>query len=38
MDKKVEVAYIEERINRMKRREAGQATIGDTIKRWWGWN
>jgi hypothetical protein len=38
MAKKVEVAYIEERINRMKRREAGQATIGDTIKRWWGWN
>ncbi|KAF2654332.1 hypothetical protein K491DRAFT_679800 [Lophiostoma macrostomum CBS 122681] len=36
--KQVEVAFIEERINRMKRREAGQATIGDTIKRLWGWN
>lgn len=37
MAKKVEVTFIEERINRMKRREAGQATIGDTIKRLWGW-
>lgn len=37
MAKQVEVAFIEERINRHKRREAGQATIGDTIKHWWGW-
>jgi hypothetical protein len=37
MAKKVEVTFVEERINRMKRREAGQATIGDTIKRLWGW-
>lgn len=36
--KKVEVAFVEERINRMKRKEAGQATIGDTIKRLWGWD
>ncbi|KAH7078341.1 hypothetical protein FB567DRAFT_132950 [Paraphoma chrysanthemicola] len=35
--KKVEQTFVEERINRMKRREAGQATIGDTIKYWWGW-
>jgi hypothetical protein len=35
---KVEGAFIEERINRMKRRERGQATIGDTIKRLWGWD
>ncbi|KAF1951738.1 hypothetical protein CC80DRAFT_192912 [Byssothecium circinans] len=37
MAKAVEQTFIEERINRMKRREAGQATIGDTIKRLWGW-
>jgi hypothetical protein len=37
MAKEVEQTFIEERINRMKRREAGQATIGDTIKRLWGW-
>jgi hypothetical protein len=36
--KRVEQTFIEERINRMKRREAGQATIGDTIKRLWGWD
>jgi hypothetical protein len=35
--KEVEQTFIEERVNRMKRREAGQATIGDTIKRLWGW-
>jgi hypothetical protein len=33
----VEETFVEERINRMKRREAGQATIGDQIKYWWGW-
>lgn len=38
MAKKVEETFVEERINRMKRREAGQATMGDTIKRWWGWD
>jgi hypothetical protein len=37
MAKQVEAAFVEERINRMKRKEAGQATIGDTIKSWWGW-
>ncbi|KAH8723924.1 hypothetical protein GQ44DRAFT_709367 [Phaeosphaeriaceae sp. PMI808] len=35
--KKVEETFVEERILRMKRREAGQATLGDTIKYWWGW-
>lgn len=35
---KLEGAFIEERIARMKRRERGQATIGDTIKRLWGWD
>ncbi|KAH7119938.1 hypothetical protein B0J11DRAFT_72571 [Dendryphion nanum] len=38
MASKVEETFIEERINRMKRREAGQATFGDTIKRLWGWD
>ena len=38
MAKKVEATFVEERINRMKRRETGQATIGDTIKRLWGWD
>lgn len=37
MAKQVEEAFVVERIERMKRREAGQATIGDTIKRLWGW-
>ncbi|KAJ4373942.1 hypothetical protein N0V83_002681 [Neocucurbitaria cava] len=37
MAKRVEEAFVEERIQRMKRREAGQATLGDTLKRWWGW-
>jgi hypothetical protein len=37
ISKKVEGTFVEERINRMKRREAGQETIGDTIKRLWGW-
>lgn len=37
MAKQVEETFVEERINRMKRKEAGQATIGDTIKSWWGW-
>ncbi|KAL1612976.1 hypothetical protein SLS60_001207 [Paraconiothyrium brasiliense] len=36
--KQVQDTFIEERINRMKRREAGQSTIGDTIKRLWGWD
>lgn len=38
MAKQLEGTFIEERINRMKRREKGQATIGDTIKRLWGWD
>lgn len=37
VSKKVEETFVEERIARMKRREAGQATIGDTLKYWWGW-
>ncbi|KAF9735511.1 hypothetical protein PMIN06_000495 [Paraphaeosphaeria minitans] len=36
--KQVQDTFIEERINRMKRREAGQSTIGDNIKRLWGWD
>jgi hypothetical protein len=35
--KQVENTFVEERIARMKRKEAGQATFGDTIKSWWGW-
>jgi hypothetical protein len=35
--KKVAETFLEERIERIKRRESGQATIGDTIKYWWGW-
>lgn len=34
---KVGETFVEERINRMKRKETGQSTIGDTIKHWWGW-
>ena len=37
ISKQVEEAFIQERISRMKRKEAGEATIGDTIKRLWGW-
>ncbi|KAH6620223.1 hypothetical protein C7974DRAFT_228157 [Boeremia exigua] len=37
MTKQIEKTFIEERVQRMKRKEAGQATIGDTIKSWWGW-
>lgn len=36
--RQVQDAFVEERISRMKRREAGQSTIGDTIKRLWGWD
>jgi hypothetical protein len=35
--KKVEETFLEERLSRIKRRESGQATLGDTIKYWWGW-
>ncbi|KAF2815226.1 uncharacterized protein BDZ99DRAFT_459156 [Mytilinidion resinicola] len=35
--KNVEGAFVEERIHRLKRKEEGKATIGDTIKTWWGW-
>lgn len=35
--KQLEQTFIEERVARMKRKEAGQATIGDTIKTLWGW-
>ena len=35
--KRMEEAFVTERINRMKRKEAGQATFGDTIKTLWGW-
>jgi hypothetical protein len=37
VSKRVEETFVEERIARMKRRESGQATFGDTIKYWWGW-
>jgi hypothetical protein len=37
ISKKVEETFVEERLNRLKRRESGQATIGDQIKYWWGW-
>jgi hypothetical protein len=37
ISKTVEETFVEERIQRMKRREAGQATIGDQIKYLWGW-
>jgi hypothetical protein len=35
--KQLEETFVEERVARMKRREAGQATFGDTIKTLWGW-
>lgn len=35
--KQLEQTFIEERVARLKRREAGQATFGDTIKTLWGW-
>ncbi|KAG9187775.1 hypothetical protein G6011_05646 [Alternaria panax] len=37
VSKQLEQTFIEERVARMKRREAGQATFGDTIKTLWGW-
>ncbi|KAI8937852.1 hypothetical protein NX059_005541 [Plenodomus lindquistii] len=37
VSKQVEETFVLERIERMKRKQAGQATIGDTIKSWWGW-
>ncbi|KAF2110394.1 hypothetical protein BDV96DRAFT_583933 [Lophiotrema nucula] len=37
MTQQVEATFIQERVERMKRREAGQATLGDGIKRLWGW-
>ncbi|CAI6336134.1 unnamed protein product [Periconia digitata] len=38
MARSVEQTFIEERINRLKRKEAGQSTIGDIIKSAWGWD
>jgi hypothetical protein len=35
--KQLEQTFVEERVARLKRREAGQATFGDTIKTLWGW-
>jgi len=35
--KQIEAAFIKERIHRLQRKEEGRETIGDTIKRWWGW-
>ncbi|OCK84303.1 hypothetical protein K432DRAFT_378708 [Lepidopterella palustris CBS 459.81] len=35
--KKIEEAFVEERIHRLKRKEDGKETIGDVLKRWWGW-
>ncbi|KAF2258083.1 hypothetical protein CC78DRAFT_538073 [Lojkania enalia] len=37
VSKKLEEAFIEERINRMKRKEEGRSTLGDYIKHAWGW-
>jgi hypothetical protein len=37
MTKTLESAFVEERIQRMRRRETGQSTFGDMIKTWWGW-
>ena len=37
VSKQLEQTFIEERVARMKRKEAGQATFGDTIKTLWGW-
>ena len=28
----------EERVHRADRRARGKETVGDTIKRWWGWD
>jgi hypothetical protein len=35
--KKIEDAFLEERINRLKRKEDRKPTLGDNIKTWWGW-
>jgi len=35
--KQIEAEFIKERIHRLQRKEEGRETIGDTIKRWWGW-
>ncbi|OCL10992.1 hypothetical protein AOQ84DRAFT_353260 [Glonium stellatum] len=35
--KQIEAAFAEERTHRLQRKEQGRETIGDTIKRWWGW-
>ncbi|OJD29513.1 autophagy protein [Diplodia corticola] len=35
--KQVEALFEEERVRRLQRQEHGKATIGDTIKKWWGW-
>ncbi|KAL6712486.1 hypothetical protein ACN47E_000363 [Coniothyrium glycines] len=36
--KRLEERFVEERIHRIERKEAGQATFGDRIKTWWGWD
>lgn len=38
MFQQVGAAYEEERIQRLKRKDAGQSTLGDAVKRWWGWD
>ncbi|KAL1646287.1 hypothetical protein SLS58_003243 [Diplodia intermedia] len=35
--KQVEALFEEEKVKRLERQEHGKATIGDTIKKWWGW-
>ncbi|GME41508.1 hypothetical protein GTA08_BOTSDO12819 [Neofusicoccum parvum] len=35
--KQVEQLFEEEKVKRLERQSEGRETIGDTIKRWWGW-
>lgn len=35
--KQVEALFEEEKVKRLERQAEGRETIGDTIKRWWGW-
>ncbi|KAH7059049.1 hypothetical protein B0J12DRAFT_594925 [Macrophomina phaseolina] len=35
--KQVEALFEEEKVKRLERQSQGKETIGDTIKRWWGW-
>ncbi|KAK0660154.1 hypothetical protein DIS24_g3305 [Lasiodiplodia hormozganensis] len=35
--KQVEAVFEEEKVKRLERQARGKETMGDTIKRWWGW-